>query len=108
MDYCRISVSRREHTHDDFAWEASIPMVELNTPALDSGPTYFENESGRPQLYFASNRIGTNDIYMSELQEDDPWSAPVAIVELNSASDDARPSTRHDGKDFRRSAAALR
>jgi hypothetical protein len=92
-----LYVSRRVHTHDDFAWEAPVPITELNSNQLDAGPAYFENEGGRPQLYFASSRAGSQDIYRSELQEDGTWAAPIPVSELNSPADDARPAIRHDG-----------
>jgi Tol biopolymer transport system component len=70
--------------------------MRLNSPLLDAGATYFENEGGRPQLYF--NR--GFDIYVSELQEGGTWGPPSPVAELNSAADDARPTIRHDGREI--------
>lgn len=92
-----LYVSKREHTNDDFAWGAPVAIEELNSPGLDSGPAYFENEGGRPQLYFASNRAGTMDLYVSELQDDGTWGPPAPIVELNTTFEESRPSLRQDG-----------
>ena len=49
-----IWVSRREHTHDDFAWQPAENLgAGVNSSSLDAGPSYFENdEVGVPQLYF--------------------------------------------------------
>ena len=53
-----IWVSRREHTHDDFAWQPAENLgAGVNSAALDEGPSYFENdEVGVPQLYFSSSQ----------------------------------------------------
>ena len=54
-----IWVSRREHTHDDFAWQPAENLgAGVNSFSLDEGPSYFENdEVGVPQLYFTSSRL---------------------------------------------------
>ena len=51
-----IWVSRREHTHDDFAWQPAENLgAGVNSASLDEGPSYFENdEVGVPQLYFSA------------------------------------------------------
>ena len=65
-----IWVSQREHTHDDFDWQPAVDLAGVNSAADDQAPTYFENdETGGPQLYFASTRTGTLgglDIFVSE------------------------------------------
>ena len=47
-----IWVARREHTHDDFAWQPAENLgAGVNSLSLDEGPSYFENhEAGVPQL----------------------------------------------------------
>jgi len=95
-----IWVSHREQIHDDLAWEPPIPITEVNSSVNDAGPTYFENEGGRPQLYFQSQRpggAGQADIYVSEQQEDGTWSAPQRVVELSTKFQEQRPSIRFDG-----------
>ena len=95
-----IWVSRRENTHDDFAWETPTPITEINSNKNDAGPTFFENEGGRPQLYFQSPRpggAGAADIYRTEQQEDGSWSAPQRVPELSSPYQEQRPSIRFDG-----------
>lgn len=48
-----IWVSRREHTHDDFAWQPAENLgAGVNSTFTDAGPSYFDNdEVGVPQLY---------------------------------------------------------
>jgi Tol biopolymer transport system component len=95
-----IWVSHRENTHDDFAWETPKPITEINSSKNDAGPTYFENEGGRPQLYFQSPRpggAGAADFYLTEQQEDGTWSAPVRVAELSSPFQEQRASIRFDG-----------
>jgi len=95
-----IWVSRREHTDDDFAWETPLPITEINSSVNDAGPTYFENEGGRPQLYFQSQRAGgagLADFYRTEQQEDGTWSTPQRVAELSTPFQEQRPSIRFDG-----------
>jgi hypothetical protein len=95
-----IWISYREQTHDDFAWGAPAPITEINSVANDAGPSFFENEEGRPQLYFNSLRAGgagLADIYLTELQEDGTWNPPAAVTELNTRFEEQRPSIRYDG-----------
>jgi OOP family OmpA-OmpF porin len=95
-----IWVSHRENIHDDFDWETPVPITEINSSKNDAGPAYFENDGGRPQLYFQSQRpggAGFADIYVSEQQEDGSWSAPQRVVELSTEFQEQRPSIRFDG-----------
>jgi Tol biopolymer transport system component len=97
-----IWVSQREHTHDDFDWGAPVNVsAGVNSSAGDQAPSYFEDdETGIPQLYFASNRIGGLgglDIFMSEQAGDGSFGAAARITELSSAGGDSRPTIRHDG-----------
>lgn len=98
-----IWVSHRDDVHDALAWEPPVPITEINSSVNDAGPSYFENEGGRPQLYFQSQRAGgagQADIYVSELQEDGTWSAPQRVVELNSSFQEQHPSIRFDGREI--------
>ena len=95
-----IYVSYRAQIHDDFGWEPPVEIKEINSAVNEGGPSYFENDGGRPQLYFQSQRAGGAgfaDIYMSELQEDGTWSAPARVVELSSSFQDQKPAIRFDG-----------
>ena len=97
-----IWASWRPHTHDDFGWQAPINLgPNVNSASADGEPSYFENDDGAaPQLFFVSTRpggLGSNDLYMSELQQDGTWGPATWIPELSSSGNEARPSIRHDG-----------
>ncbi|HET9386830.1 MAG TPA: hypothetical protein VFO67_16985 [Gemmatimonadales bacterium] len=93
-----IWVSRREHIHDDFGWQAPENLGSgVNSVAIDEGPSYFENdEVGVPQLYFSSgmNRPGGAGIYVSEQAADGSFGPAVRVLVSLANS---RPSIRHDG-----------
>src|SRR5215207_5745460 len=96
-----IWVSRREDTHDDFAWQPAENLgAGVNSASNDAGPSYFENdEVGVPQLYFNSNRLGgpaISNFYVSEQMADGSFGPAVLIPEL-SFGDSSRASIRHDG-----------
>jgi hypothetical protein len=95
-----IWVSRREQTHDDFAWQPAENLgAGVNFAGQDEGPSYFENdEVGVPQLYFSSgnvNRPGGAGIYVSEQAADGSFGPAVRV--LVSLGVTQRPSIRHDG-----------
>jgi hypothetical protein len=95
-----IWVSRRDRTHDDFAWQPAENLgAGVNSAAQDEGPSYFENDdAGVPQLYFSSgaSRPGGAGIYVSEQAADGSFGPAVRVVELGAAGT-SRPSIRHDG-----------
>jgi hypothetical protein len=100
-----IWVSRREHTHDDFAWQPAENLgAGVNSTSTDAGPSYFDNdEVGVPQLYFNSNRLGgtgSANIYVSEQAADGSFGAAVEVVELNDLGTTNRSSIRHDGREI--------
>jgi WD40-like Beta Propeller Repeat len=100
-----IWVSRREHTHDDFAWQPAQNLgAGVNSTSTDAGPSYFDNdEVGVPQLYFNSNRPGgpgTSNIYVSEQAADGSFGAAILVLELSSPGDTSRSSIRHDGREI--------
>jgi hypothetical protein len=98
-----IWVSRRDNTHDDFAWQPAENLgAGVNSAFNDAGPSYFENdEAGAPQLYFNSNRPGfpgTANVFISEQAADGSFGAAVLVLELNSPGFEVnRASIRHDG-----------
>jgi len=96
-----IWVSQREHTHDDFDWQPAVDLAGVNSAADDQAPTYFENdETGGPQLYFASTRTGTLgglDIFVSDQSIDGSFGSPEHVLELSSVAGDSRPSIAHNG-----------
>jgi peptidoglycan-associated lipoprotein len=100
-----IWVSRREDTHDDFAWQPAENLgAGVNSASIDAGPSYFENdEVGVPQLYFNSNRPGgpgISNLYVSEQTADGSFGAAVLVLELSSLGETSRPSIRHDGREI--------
>jgi hypothetical protein len=97
-----IGVSWRSHVHDDQGWgEPFNAGSVINTPFVDAGPSYFENESGFPQLFFTSNRNGTFDIWVSDVLGGGLFDAPRLVDELSTDSfNEARPFIRHDGLEF--------
>lgn len=100
-----IWVSRREHTHDDFAWQAPENLgAGVNSASIDAGPSYFDNdEVGVPQLYFNSNRPGgpgISNIYVSEQTADGSFGAAVLVLELSGLGETSRASIRHDGREI--------
>ena len=97
-----IWVSRREHTHDDFAWQPAENLgAGVNSPSLDEGPSYFENnnEVGVPQLYFSSGRLsgGPGSIFVSEQAADGSFGPAELVFELSGLGNTRRPSISHDG-----------
>ena len=96
-----IWVSRREHTHDDFAWQPAENLgPNVNSSTLDEGASYFENdEVGVPQLYFSSGRLssGPGQIFVSEQAADGSFGPAVLVLELSGLGNTRRPSIRHDG-----------
>ena len=96
-----IWVSRREQTHDDFAWQPAEHLgAGVNSSTLDEGASYFENdEVGVPQLYFSSGRLsgGPGKIFVSEQAADGSFGPAVLVLELSGLGNTRRPSIRHDG-----------
>jgi WD40 repeat protein len=95
-----IYVSYRKDVHDDFAWEEPMMLgPEINTWSfIDTGPSFFENDdNGLPQLYFNSNRLGSNDIYMTEMNPDGGFLPAVLVLELSSPQNDIAPEIFRSG-----------
>jgi hypothetical protein len=97
-----IWASYRQHTKDDFGWQAPVNLGSgVNSSSQDQGATYFENEEGGTALlFFNSDRpggIGMTDIYVSELLADGSFGAGSLVSELSSTAVDQRPAIRFDG-----------
>lgn len=97
-----IWASYREHVHDDFGWQPPVNLgAGVNSPAFESGASYFENqEAGAPLLFFGRATVVTaadTDIYVSELQPDGSFGDAMFIPELSSPQSDQRPLVRFDG-----------
>lgn len=94
-------VSRRDDPNGDIyetrlgkdGWSEPVRLgPNINSSAQEWSPAYFEDDQGRPVLYFSSTRGGNQDIYAST-----NWGAAQPVSELNTGSDDSRPNVRRDG-----------
>ena len=98
-----LFVSERDEEHDDFAWQPARNLgCVVNSPFDDDGPTVFEDEeTGITTLYFTSTRPGGPgdfDIWAStRTDENEAFSAPQLVNELNSPYRDTRTAIRSDG-----------
>lgn len=94
-----LYVARRRNTRDDLGWRPAVNLGgTVNTPANEGGPHPFENErTGRVTLYFASDRAGSNDIYVSAVQRNGTFGPPALVTELSSPSTDQGIAIRGDG-----------
>ena len=91
-----IWVSWRADVHDDFAWEAPVNAgPPVNGPDFDAGPAL-----RRPEFYFTRGPGGTAfDIYVSSVIGN-TFAEPQPVVELNSATNDLRPTLRFDRREI--------
>lgn len=104
-----LHFSRRQDKFDDFSWEPALnldlygrdpqgPLIcTVNTSFSDSGSTYFQDNTGKTILYFASTRpggLGDFDIYMTTLQPDGTWGFATLVTELSSPYRDTRTAIR--------------
>jgi Tol biopolymer transport system component len=84
-------------------WEEPQNLgCDINSPAGEASPSYFEDDAGNSYLYFSSNRAGgfepggaDSDIYYSL-----NFGAAQLAPGLNTASDDFRPNVRKDGREI--------
>lgn len=92
-----IFVSRQSN---DGSWEGPTDLgPNINSPAAEFSPSYFEDEAGDAILYFSSGRaggLGKQDIYQSV----NFGPAELAPGALNSPADDARPNVSRDGREI--------
>ena len=98
-------VSRRDEPNGDIYftrqrpngdWEAPNHLgPEINSALEEWSPSFYNDEEGRPVLYFSRNTPGTNthDIYYSV----DYNTAQLAPGGVNGTLSDARPNVRKDG-----------
>jgi hypothetical protein len=97
-----IYFAREEHGVYGVYQEPQRLDCDINSPAGEASPSYFEDESGNSYLYFSSNRAGgfepggaDSDIYFSL-----NFGAAQLAPGLNTASDDFRPNVRKDGREI--------
>jgi Tol biopolymer transport system component len=84
------------HSLPSDGWGTAVRLASPwpNTTALEGCP--HESTDGR-SLYFASNRGGSNDIYVSHRDADGEWGQPVAVAVVNSTAHDYCPTPLPDG-----------
>lgn len=94
-----LYVSRRRSNRDDFGWGPAANLGGgVNTLANEAQPAHFEEDmTGIVTLFFASDRMGPDDIYASTLLPDGTFGPPVRIEELSSTRIDRQPAIRRDG-----------
>ena len=106
-NYCGaedIWVSRRHDKSGYDRWEPAVHIDgdctkqdSINTPSRELTPDFFEDESGRTIMYFASNRTGNMNIYQAELYEDGTFGPVTPVAELNSSVEEVAIAVRKDG-----------
>jgi len=91
-----IWISRRLNIQS--AWEPAINLgCQFNSPQSDITPSLFTDAGGTTYLYFSSNRPGgpgLQDIYVSTLQPNGTFGAPILVAGLNTEFNDMRPNIR--------------
>lgn len=92
-----IWFSTRTTVTDDEAWSAPAPLTNVNSPLAELTPFFVAGRNGRPELYFASDRLGSQDLFKSELGRDGAWTAPEPLAELNTAAEEQGVTVRGDG-----------
>jgi hypothetical protein len=77
-------------------WSAPVPLTTLNTPANEGSATVSKDGL---TLYFASNRTGQQDLYVSHWDEaTENWRAPVNLGEpVNTTLSEFAPNLSRDG-----------
>ncbi|MBW3554865.1 MAG: hypothetical protein KY466_15235 [Gemmatimonadetes bacterium] len=74
-----IWVTYRDRVHDDFAWGPPVNLGPgVNSAGGESQASYFENDGGRPQLFFSRGQ----NIFMSEVRPDGTWGTATQVQEL--------------------------
>jgi hypothetical protein len=92
--------SYRKHTHDDFSWGPPVNLGPgVNTAEADFGAAYLENEeTDVPTLYFVRLEGGVDaNIFVSERQPDGSFGPGTPVTELNTPTNDLRPTIRPSG-----------
>jgi Tol biopolymer transport system component len=79
---------------DDWGTAVRLASPWPNTAALEGCP--HESVDGR-SLYFASNRNGNNDIFVTHRDAKGEWGEPVAVAVVNSSANDYCPTPLPEG-----------
>jgi len=91
----RIVLASRLGTDQSFGTPVTVP--DIGDLAGDADPTLTADER---VILFASRRTGEGGIdlwYATRVERDQPFSAPIALAEINSNEDDADPHLSSDG-----------
>jgi hypothetical protein len=76
-------------------FDTPVRIEALANPGPDDDPSLTADGL---ELYFSSNRAGTEDIWVSLRESrETPWSEPIQVVELSSSFIDATPGISPDG-----------
>jgi Tol biopolymer transport system component len=90
--------AREEATHVDAGLESfgpAQPLTPLNTPSDDDDPTITADGL---EIYFASQRFGTRDIFVATRDAlADPWGPPSRVAELSTSAHEDSPNITPDG-----------
>jgi WD40-like Beta Propeller Repeat len=86
-------------------WEQPQNLgCQINSPAGEASPSYFEDDTGQEILYFSSNRVGgfSNDIGApdSDIYFSVNFGPAQLDPTLNTAAEDSRPNVRHNGREI--------
>ena len=96
-----LYASFRRNAGDDFAWDAPVPIEDINSTGHDFAAWGFKDpSSGRLVLYFSSDRPGgpgSFDTYVSMRLPNGRFSPPALVAELSSGDVDYLPAVRKDG-----------
>lgn len=69
---------------------------DVNSSGNEFSPSLVE-KGEKTLLFFSSDRQGNQDIFMSALRLNGTWEPAVAVSDLNTPFDDARPNVSSDG-----------
>ena len=97
-----VWASWRRHVDDDFGWEPPVNLgPAINTSADDNGVTVWDGDRHAPaELYFNSNRTGSQEVYVSRLERDGGWTPAELVPELNSPASEGKLAITFDGREI--------
>jgi hypothetical protein len=94
-----IWVSFRVNPNDDFGWQTPVNVgAPVNSASFDAGPALIEH-GDEDILYFNSDRLGSQDFYVSVRRKEGTFGTPMLVTALNSAVADQRLTVRKDHRE---------
>jgi Tol biopolymer transport system component len=94
-----IWVSFRVNPNDDFGWQTPMNVgAPVNSASFDAGPALIEH-GDEDILYFNSDRLGSQDFYLSVRQKDGAFGTPMLVTALNSVVAEQRLTVRKDHRE---------